>query len=90
MKITKTEKIWLAVVLIFFLLYNLPFVPPYGNAAATILHAIVTVIPLWIAIYVGFVKVCRIYKLKESDYDSEQNKKRNQTNEKNPEKGDEG
>lgn len=74
MKITKTEKIWLAVVLIFFLLYNLPFVPPYRNAVATIIHAIVTVIPLWIAIYAGFVKVCRIYRLRE---------------EKDPEKGDE-
>lgn len=65
MKISKEEKIWLISVLTFFILYNLPYVPPYGNAAATIIHAIVTVIPLWISIYVGFVRVCRIYRLKD-------------------------
>lgn len=65
MKITKTEKIWLAVVIIFYACYNLPFVPAYGLARATIVHAAVTLIPLWIAIYVGFAKVCRIYRLRD-------------------------
>lgn len=71
MKITKEEKIWFISVMLFFILYNLPYVPPYGNAAATIIHAVVTVIPLWIAIYVGFFKICRIYKLKEDDNNKE-------------------
>ena len=65
MKITKTEKIWLAVVIIFYVCYNLPFVPEYNNAPAAIIHGMITLIPLWIAIYVGLFKVCRIYKLKD-------------------------
>ena len=67
MKITKTEKIWLGAVILFYILYNLPFVPAYGHAKATILHAIITLIPLWVAIYVGLVKVCRIYRLRDDD-----------------------
>ncbi|MCD8150076.1 MAG: hypothetical protein LUE92_11080 [Clostridiales bacterium] len=65
MKITKTEKIWLAVVIIFYICYNLPFVPPYGLAKATLIHALITLVPLWIAIYVGLVKVCRIYRIRD-------------------------
>ena len=34
----KTEKWWLALVVFFYVLYNLPGVPPYGNAHAAILH----------------------------------------------------
>lgn len=66
MKFTKTEKIWLAVVALFFVLYNLPFVPKYNHAAAAILHGAVTLIPLWISVYVGLVKVCRLYPLREA------------------------
>ncbi|MCD8231381.1 MAG: hypothetical protein LUD14_06125 [Clostridiales bacterium] len=65
MKITKTEKIWLAAVIIFYICYNLPFVPPYGYAKATLVHALITLVPLWIAIYVGLVKVCRIYRIRD-------------------------
>jgi len=65
MKITKTEKIWLAAVIIFYVSYNLPFVPPYGLARATLVHALITLVPLWIAIYVGLVKVCRIYRIRD-------------------------
>lgn len=67
MKFTKTEKIWLGVVIAFFVLYNLPFVPRYNHPAATIIHALITLIPLWIAVYVGLVKVCRIYHLRDND-----------------------
>lgn len=59
MKLTKAEKIWIAVVVIFYILYNLPFFPKYYMPKATIVHAIVTIIPLWVAIYVGFFKICR-------------------------------
>lgn len=65
MKITKTEKIWLGTVLLFYVLYNLPFVPAYGHAKATLIHSAITLIPLWISIYVGLVKVCRIYRLRK-------------------------
>lgn len=67
MKITKAEKIWLAAVVIFYVCYNLPFVPAYGNAQGTIIHGLITLIPLWIAIYVGLFKVCKIYKIKDVD-----------------------
>ena len=65
MKLTKTEKIWLITVLVFYVLYNLPFVPAYHDAAGAIIHGIFTLIPLWAAIYIGLVKVCRIYKIKD-------------------------
>ena len=65
MKITKTEKIWLGAVILFYVCYNLPFVPAYGHAKATIIHAIITLIPLWISIYVGLVKVCKIYRIRD-------------------------
>ncbi len=66
MKITKTEKIWLAAVFIFYICYNLPFVPPYGHAKATLIHAMITLVPLWISVYVGLVKVCRIYRIRDT------------------------
>lgn len=58
MKLTRAEKIWLTVVVIFYILYNLPFFPKYYMAKAAILHMVITIIPLWIAIYIGFFKVC--------------------------------
>lgn len=64
MKITKTEKIWLLAVTVFYLLYNLPYVPAYGDPKAMFIHAGLTIVPLWIAVYVGLVKVYKIYKLK--------------------------
>lgn len=65
MKLTKAEKIWLAAVIIFYACYNLPFVPAYGHAKATLIHGLITLIPLWIAVYIGLVKVCRIYRLRD-------------------------
>lgn len=59
MKLTRAEKIWLTMIVIFYILYNLPFFPKYYMAKATILHMVITIIPLWIAIYIGFFKVCR-------------------------------
>lgn len=64
MKITKAEKIWLTAVILFYVGYNLPFVPAYGHAKATLIHALITLVPLWISIYVGLVRVCRIYRIK--------------------------
>lgn len=67
MKLTKAEKIWIAVVVIFYFLYNLPFFPKYYMPKAAILHMIITVIPLWIAIYIGFFKICRGKEKKNSN-----------------------
>lgn len=65
MKITKTEKIWLALTVLFFALYNLPGVPGYNDAKGLIIHGLLTVVPLWICVYVGLFKVLRKYRLKK-------------------------
>ncbi|HJC21722.1 MAG TPA: hypothetical protein H9707_08210 [Candidatus Butyricicoccus avicola] len=65
MRVTRTEKIWLAAVCLFFVLYNLPGVPAYGNAYGLIVHALVTVLPLWVCIYIGLFRVLRKYRLKK-------------------------
>ena len=65
MKITRAEKIWLGAVLLFYICYNLPFVPAYGDARGAVIHGIITLIPLWIAIYAGLIKICRSYKIKD-------------------------
>jgi len=66
MKVTKTEKIWLLVVVALYALYNFPGLPAYGNSSGMFLHAALTVLPLWIAVYVGMSKVYKIYKLRNS------------------------
>lgn len=50
--------------MLFYVLYNLPFVPAYGDAVGCIVHGVATVLPLWIIIYVGFFKINRMYRLK--------------------------
>lgn len=67
MKVTKTEKIWLIATVVFYVLYNLPGVPPYGQAVPTIVHGLLTVLPLWIIVYIGLSKVYKIYALREDD-----------------------
>ncbi|MGB4504101.1 MAG: hypothetical protein WBI44_04320 [Syntrophaceticus sp.] len=61
----KTEKWWLALVVLFYVLYNLPGVPPYGNARAAIIHGALTIIPLWIVIYGGMFILHKQRRLKE-------------------------
>lgn len=61
----KTEKWWLALVILFYVLYNLPGVPPYGNAHAAIIHGALTIIPLWIIIYGGIFILHKQRRLKE-------------------------
>lgn len=60
----KTEKWWLALVVLFYLLYNLPGVPRFGDSAATLWHGALTLIPLWVVIYAGYFKLNRQRKLK--------------------------
>ena len=67
MKLTKTEKIWIIVVAAFFILYNIPGVPPYGEPIPTFIHALLTVLPLWISVYIGLAKVYKIYKLRDDE-----------------------
>ena len=65
MKITKTEKIWLALTVIFYVLYNFPGIPGYYDPKGLIIHALLTVLPLWIVVYVGLIKVLRKYRIKK-------------------------
>lgn len=69
MKLTKAEKIWLIVVVVLFALYNLPFVPAYGSAMGLLVHGALTVIPLWIAVYIGMRVVFRQYPIKKGKGD---------------------
>jgi hypothetical protein len=59
----KTEKWWLGLVVLFFILYNLPGVPHYGDPHATILCGALTIVPLWIIVYVGMIILNRQRKL---------------------------
>ena len=65
MKLTKNEKRWLTLTLLFFALYNLPGIPGYHDARGLILHAVLTVLPLWICVYTGLFRVFRRYRLKK-------------------------
>ena len=60
----RTEKWWLGLVVLFYLLYNLPGVPPFGDAIGALWHGALTLIPLWIVIYVGLFRLNSQRKLK--------------------------
>lgn len=81
MKLTKAEKIWLAAVVIFYFLYNLPFFPKYYMPKAAIVHMVVTIIPLWVAIYIGFFKICRGKKEKNTNSATSKNAAKTDENE---------
>jgi hypothetical protein len=69
LKITKAEKIWLALVFLFYVLYNLPGIPAYLDQSATIVHACLTLIPLWIVVYGGMILVYRKYPIRKENED---------------------
>lgn len=62
----KMEKWWLALIVIFYVLYNLPGVPKYGDAPGAIWHGVLTIIPLWIISYAGMFMLHRQRKLKQN------------------------
>lgn len=65
----KKELLWLIGVVLFYVLYNLPMVPKYGDAKGMIIHALVTLVPLWIIVYAGFFAVCKAMPIKDEDSD---------------------
>lgn len=67
MKISKTEWIWLIITAVLYIAYNLPGVPAYEQPIATIIHALVTVLPLWVLSYVFLPKVFKMYKIKDKE-----------------------
>ena len=71
MKITKTEKIWILITSLFFLLYNIPGFPAYGDKVSAMVHALLTVLPLWITVFIGAKKIFNIYELRDEEDQSE-------------------
>jgi hypothetical protein len=62
----RTEKWWLGLVVLFYILYNLPGVPSYHDPKATLIHGALTIIPLWIVTFVGMSVVHKQRKLKHT------------------------
>lgn len=61
MKIGRTEKLWLAAVLFFWVFYNFPGFPAYGDETGCIGHGIISFVGTFLSVYVG----C---KLTEQEY----------------------
>jgi hypothetical protein len=61
----KTEKWWLGLTVLFYVLYNFPGIPAYGNAQAALWHGALTLIPLWVIIYVGYFKIMKQRKFRD-------------------------
>jgi len=70
MRVTKTEKIWLIVVTALYMLYNFPGLPAYNETVPMLIHAALTLIPLWAAVYIGMHKVYKVYKLRDTKNES--------------------
>ena len=51
MKIGRTEKIWLASVLFFWVFYNFPGFPPYGSETACIIHGLISFVGTVLSVY---------------------------------------
>ena len=66
MKISKNEKVWLIVVVILYLLYNLHGFPKYGEPVATVIHGAITVIAIWIAVAAAALVPLRSSRLDDS------------------------
>lgn len=64
MKVTRTEKIWLVLGVLFYLLYNFPGFPKYNDPVMTIVHGALTVIPIWVVCYAGLYIINKKYKIR--------------------------
>lgn len=69
MKISKTEKIWLLAVFFLYSAYNIPGLPCLGDAKGLLIHGALTIVPLWIVVYVGMRAVNKVYQLKDENTD---------------------
>lgn len=74
MIITKFEKIWLAIVVILFVLYNIPGFPAYGDITGCLLSGLILVGGIWVVIYVGMSKLYKIQQLREDAEEEEGDK----------------
>lgn len=67
MKIGRTEKWWLAAVLFFWVFYNFPGFPAYGDIKGCIIHGIISFIGTFLSVFIGCKLTEREYPLKEDD-----------------------
>ena len=58
-----TERWWLALIVLFYLLYNMPYYPEYGDSNAALWHGALTLIPLWITVYAGLFRLNKMRQL---------------------------
>ena len=65
MKITKTEKIWIALTVIFYVIYNMPGLPKYGDQVGAMVHGVILLAAMWLTVFIGTKMVYKIYPLKE-------------------------
>lgn len=67
MKIGRTEKLWLAAVFFFWVFYNFPGFPAYGDIKGCIIHGIISFVGTFLSVFVGCKLTEREYPLKEDD-----------------------
>lgn len=62
----KIEKWWLGLIVLFFVLYNLPGVPAYHDQKAMLIHGALTIIPLWLVAYGGMIILHKQRRLRQN------------------------
>ena len=67
MKIGRTEKLWLAAVLFFWVFYNFPGFPAYGDETGCIGHGITSFVGPFLSVSVGCKLTEREYPLIEDE-----------------------
>ena len=70
MKIGRTEKIWLASVLFFWVFYNFPG-SPYGSETACIIHGLISFVGTVLSVYIGCKLTEKEYPLIEDEEQGE-------------------
>ena len=76
MKIVRTEKIWLASVLFFWVFYKFPGFTTYGSETACIIHGLISFVGTVLSVYIG----C---KLTEKEYPRIEDEEQDETAEDN-------
>ena len=71
MKIGRTEKCWLAAVFFFWVFYNFPGFPAYGNETACIVHGLISFIGTVLSVYIGCKLTEKEYPLIEDEEQEE-------------------
>lgn len=71
MKIGRTEKCWLAAVFFFWVFYNFPGFPAYGNETACIVHGLISFIGTVLSVYIGCKLTEKEYPLIEDEEQDE-------------------